>query len=75
MRPMGFSTVRDLADAVAERLGVDRTEALEDACRDATPGRYEDVELTDAFLRQVWAATMPLAAYPWLIDVCKDVDQ
>lgn len=62
---MGFSTARDVAAAVAERLGLERTRALEDAVRAAVPGRYEDVSLDDALLRDVWARVEPRATYPF----------
>jgi hypothetical protein len=62
---MRFSTVRDMTAAVAETLGLEHTNALEDVVRDAVPGRYEDVTLDDAFLRAVWQRAEPKATYPF----------
>lgn len=61
-----MQTINDVTAAVAERFGVGITEdGLELAVRAAVPGRYEDVELSDAFLRSVWSAWQPDAAYPF----------
>ena len=56
---MAFSTIDDVAREVSQRFGCDASE-VSDACRDAIQGRYEDVEITEDFLRAVWSPRSPM---------------
>lgn len=61
-----MNTINDVVAAVAESFGVSSREAgLVEAVRGAVPGRYEEVELTEEFLRSVWGAWRPSEAYPF----------
>ena len=61
---MAFSTIDDVAREVSQRFGCDASE-VSDACRDAIQGRYEDVEITEDFLRAVWSSAFPDVRYPF----------
>lgn len=62
-----MNTINDVTAAVAECFGVRAADedGLEDAVRGAISGRYEEVELTDEFLRLVWSSWQPTVAYPF----------